>query len=109
MLPGVLPGVTWSVTWCYLGVAWLPGFFLFIFCGPKITAFLKLELFEKSNFHLKMLPGPTPVVVTCLPGPPSDMRMGHVENFGYIVLGLFGVIRDAVECAVSSCIMSCMR
>ena len=47
VLPGVLPGVTWSVTWCDLGVAWLPGFFYVFFCGPKITAFLKLKLFEK--------------------------------------------------------------
>ena len=72
VLPGVLPGVTWSVTWsvtwCYLSVAWrYLGFILeCCFCGPKISAFLKLKL-----FHLEMLPGPTPLVVTCLPGPPA--------------------------------------
>ena len=56
------PGVTWSVTWCYLecylvlpgvspGVTWaLPGYlaFFMFFLGPKITAFLKLKLFEKK-------------------------------------------------------------
>ena len=43
-------GVTWSVTWCYLGVAWrYLGFILeSCFCGPKISAFLKLKLKKKS-------------------------------------------------------------
>ena len=57
VLPGVLPGVTWRVTWCYLGVTWaLPGRYLgfhfgvFFFCGPKISAFLKLKLLEKNQF-----------------------------------------------------------
>ena len=74
----VLPGVTWSVTWCYLGVAWcyLGLYFgvVSFFCGPKISAFLKLKLLEKINFHLEMLPGPTLVVVTCLPGPLSGLQ-----------------------------------
>ena len=68
----VLPGVTWSATWCYLGVAWryLGLYFgVVFFCGPKISAFLKLKLWEKINFHLEMLPRPTPVVVTSLPAP----------------------------------------
>ena len=29
---------------------------------------------EAQNFHLEMLLGPTPVVVTCLPGPPSAFQ-----------------------------------
>ena len=79
VLPGVLPGVTWSVTWCYLvlpgrylGVTWvfiLESFFFFVV--PKYPRFSNSNFWKKINFHLEMLPGPTPVVVTCLPGPPS--------------------------------------
>ena len=56
VLPGVLPGVTRSVTWCYLGVAWRRwrylGFLFWssFFCGPKMSAFLKLELLDKNQF-----------------------------------------------------------
>ena len=67
MLPGVLHGVTLTLPRGYLGFY----FGITIFYGPKISAFLKLKLLGKINFHLEMLPGPTPVVVTCLPGPPS--------------------------------------
>ena len=63
----VLPGVTWALPGRYLGFY----FGVVFLCGPKISAFLKLKLLEKINFHLEVLPGPTPVVVTCLPGPPS--------------------------------------
>ena len=68
--------------WCYLECYLvLPGRYLgyylgvCFFCGPKISAFLKLKLLEKINFHLEMLPRPTPVVVTCLPGPPSESNV----------------------------------
>ena len=85
MLPGVLPGVTWCYLECYLGVAWrYLGFYFRVvfFYGPKISAFLKLKLLGKDQFHLEMLPGPTPVVVTCLPGPPSEQqaRVPIVQN-----------------------------
>ena len=82
VLPGVLSGVTWSVTWCYLECYLvlpgcclaLPGcssFWSSSFYGPKYPRSSNSDFWEKINFHLEMLPGPTPVVVTCLPGPPS--------------------------------------
>ena len=42
VLPGVLPGVTWRYLRFYFGVVF--------FCGPKISAFLKLKLWEKNQF-----------------------------------------------------------
>ena len=53
----------------------LPGFlfwsrFLF-FVVPKSPRFSNSNFWKKTNSHLEMLPGPTPVFVTCLPGPPS--------------------------------------
>ena len=91
VLPGVLPGVTWSVTWCYLGVAWcyrvLPGSLFWAFlCGPKVSAFgtsigSNSKIWKQINFHQEMLLGPTPVVVTCLPDPPSEVsRSVHVRD-----------------------------
>ena len=78
------PGVTWSVTWCYLECYLvlpgrclaLPGFFIleFFFVVPKYPRFSNSNFWKKINFHPEMLPGPTPVVVTCLPGPPSAHR-----------------------------------
>ena len=76
------PGVTWSVTWCYLECYLvlpgrclaLPGFLFwsrFFFVVPKYPRSSNSNFWKKINFHLEMLPGPTPVVVTCLPGPPS--------------------------------------
>ena len=50
---------------CYFGKV------LFLAHDPKMPAFLKLELLKKHNFHLEMLPGPAPVLVTWLPGPPT--------------------------------------
>ena len=75
------PGVTWSVTWCYLvlpgvlpGVTWaLPGvtwvlfWSLFFLWSQNIRVPQTQTFGQKINFHLEMLPGPTPVVVTCLP------------------------------------------
>ena len=58
----------------------LPGF-LFrsrFSCGPEISAFFKLKILEKIDFHLEMLPGPTSVVVTCLPSPPSGKDLSSV-------------------------------
>ena len=48
----MLPGVTWAlpgVTGCYRV---LPGFLFWsiFFCGPKISAFLKLKLLGKNQF-----------------------------------------------------------
>ena len=65
MLPGVSPGVTWALP----GVTWL----FFIFLWSQNNRVPQTQTFRtENNFHLEMLPGPTPVVVTCLPGPPSD-------------------------------------
>ena len=82
VLPGVLPGVTWSVTWCYLVLPRrclaLHGFLFwssFFFVVPKHPRFSNSNFWKKINFHLEMLPGPTPVVVTCLPGPPSASQV----------------------------------
>jgi hypothetical protein len=64
VLPGVLvlPGVTWRYLECYLV---LPGRYLgfyfgvvFFFCGPKISAFLKLKLLEKSISNWRCYLGP---------------------------------------------------
>ena len=73
-------GVTWSViiTCCYLGVAWRYLVFLFwsvLFVIPKYPRFGKI------NFHLEMLPGPTHVVVTCLPGPPFALDESLGESW----------------------------
>ena len=57
----MLPGVTWGFI--------LESFFFFMV--PKYPRSLNSNFWKKINFHLEMLPGPTPVVVTCLPGPPS--------------------------------------
>ena len=62
MLPGVSPGVTWR----YLAFF---NFFLW-FQNDRVP---QTQTFQKNHFHLEMLPGPTPVVVTCLPGPPSGV------------------------------------
>ena len=132
----VLPGVTWCYLECYLvlpgvspGVTWaLPGylaFFYVFFLCPKITAFLKLKLFEKNNFHLKMLPGPTPVVVTCLPGPPSVVdHLGcafHLSNTllhaqwaahcGYLgALSLaFALLPPPSKMSTKSCAFECVH
>ena len=55
----------------------LPGFLFwssFSFVVPKYPRFSNSNCWEKINFHLEVLPWPTPVVVTCLSGPPSEFR-----------------------------------
>ena len=42
---------------------------------PKCPRSSNSNFWTKINFHLEMLPGPTPVVVTCLPGPPSAVSL----------------------------------
>ena len=85
----VLFGTTGVDTWCYLecylvlpGVlpaVVLPGRYLGFYFGvgcffvPKYPRFSNSNFWKKINFHLEMLPGPTPVVVTGLPGPPSAL------------------------------------
>ena len=59
--PGVLPGVTWA----------LPGVTCFCCMVPKYPRSRISNFWEKINFHLEILPGPTLVVVTWLPGSPS--------------------------------------
>jgi hypothetical protein len=74
----VLPGVTWAlhgVTGCYLGFY----FGVVFFVVPKYPRCSNSKFWEKINFHLEMLPGPTPVVVACLLGPPSVMRVTLYE------------------------------
>ena len=60
-LPGLLIilGVTWVVI--------LGCFFLW----SQNTRVPQTQTFEKIIFYLEMLPGPAPVLVTWLPGPPS--------------------------------------
>ena len=68
----LLPG---SVIWHYRRVTCVTWVFIwdsiFLVVGPKTISFLKLNFWGNMYFHLEMLPGPTPVVVTCLLGPPS--------------------------------------
>ena len=75
-------GTTGVGTWCYLecylvlfGRCLASGYLGFyfgvvfsfcFFCGPKISAFLKLKPLVKNQFP--------PVVVTCLPGPLSGIN-----------------------------------
>ena len=71
MAAWVLPDVTCRYLECYLvfsylGVTWV------VILGCKIPASLKLKLLKRIFFHLEMLPGPAPVLVTWLPGPPSE-------------------------------------
>ena len=77
----MLLGVTWSVTWALPGLLFWDAF---LGWGPKIPASLN-QTFEKIIFHLEMLPGPAPqvVLVTWLPGPPSEI------NFLFILGLLF--------------------
>ena len=78
-------GTTGVDTWCYLECYMvlpaagrclaLPGFPFWssFFCVvPKYPRSPNSNFWKKINFHLEVLPVPTPVVVTCLPGPPSD-------------------------------------
>ena len=70
MVAWVLPGVTW----CYWSVTWVVILGKFLFCELQIPAFLKPKLLKNiifTMFHLEMLPGPAPVLVIWLPGPPS--------------------------------------
>ena len=92
VLPGVLPGVTWRYLECYLV---LPGrylgcyFWMLFFCGPKIPASLKLKLLK----NLETLPGPAPVLVTWLPGPPSELCLRlkqHLQHGGHSRTSFFG-------------------
>ena len=58
---------------CYLVYLVFPGLLFrssdFVcVCDPKMSAFLKLKLLKTNNFHLEMLPGPAPVLVTWLAG-----------------------------------------
>ena len=74
VLPGVLPGVTWRYLECYLGVTWVVTWVVILGCffsWSQNTRVPQIQTFEKNIFHLEMLPGPAPVLVTWLPGPPS--------------------------------------
>ena len=70
VLPGVLPRVSPGVLPGH-GVTWVFIFESFIFAVPKYPRSSNSNFWEKINFHLEVLPGPRPVVVTCSPGPPS--------------------------------------
>ena len=63
VLPGALPGVTWSATWALPGIT-----LVYIWGGVQNIRVPQTQTFEEKNdFHVEMLPGATPVVVTCLP------------------------------------------
>ena len=69
VLPGVLPGVLLG---CYNYLA-LPGFSFYLgVVFSKYPSFSNSNFWKKINFHLEILPGPTHVVVICLPGLPFD-------------------------------------
>ena len=80
VLSGVLPGYTWCYLECYLECYLvLPGrylgcYFKSFFVAQNIRV-PQTQTFEKENFHLEMLPGPAPVLVTWLPGPPSVLNV----------------------------------
>ena len=89
VLPGVLPGVAWVLPGVLIGVTWrypesylvLPGrylgcyFGMFCFLWSQNTRVPQTQTFEKMIFHLEMLPGLAPVLVTWLPD-----RLAHPQR-----------------------------